>query len=280
MSTAHCVLLAFDASCNLDACGNLIGGKSINASSHDATAIFYVTKTDIQSMFKYFTNDADLHSDSSTIQYYTYATASDNSSNSMYNLQNVANGMMYDVSYSSTTISNFDSHGRSFADDKSLLKHDYVRYLAKSIFNTEYGTDFFSNQSEILDSIDRACNTNAWSVYNSVIQNVCTTNTGLYYDASADAHYTTDDLSGNSNLCRELFLQLMNADPFRFFDASAGVHGLPFNNGDTISLSLSLHAAADQEYIVSPPCVPVPKRTYEIKLIVGDTPNTVPTPNQ
>lgn len=278
MSTANCVLLAFDASCNLDACGNLIGGKSINVSAHDATAVFYVTKTDIQSMFKYFTNDADLHSDSSTIQYYTYATASDNSSNSMYNLHNVGNGMI-----NATDILSTDSHGSSFAADKSLLKHDYVRYLAKSIFNTEYGTDFFSNQSEILDSIDRACNTNAWSVYNSVIQNVCTTNTtntGLYYDASADAHYTTDDLSGNSNLCRELFLQLMNADPFRFFDASAGVHGLPFNDGDTISLSLTLNAALGQEDIVFPPCAPVPKRTYEIKLIIGDTPNTVPTPNQ
>ena len=40
-----------------------------------------------------------------------------------------------------------------FAQNKALLKHDYVRFLAYKLFRTIHGVDLFKNESDLLENL-------------------------------------------------------------------------------------------------------------------------------
>lgn len=43
--------------------------------------------------------------------------------------------------------------GGSFAANKSLVKHDFIRYISLHLFNTIHGVDFLNNETDLLENI-------------------------------------------------------------------------------------------------------------------------------
>jgi hypothetical protein len=35
-----------------------------------------------------------------------------------------------------------------------LVKHDFIRYISNNLFNTPYGTDLFSNETELITDLN------------------------------------------------------------------------------------------------------------------------------
>lgn len=167
-----------------------------------------------------------------------------------------------------------------------LVKHDFVRYLALKLFNTAMGTDLFSNEGALLNDLNAKGRT-AWDDISSNLWLYAATNTttatdgiGILIDPSSNELCTTDHFTSNTNLCRELFQQIVAVQANRFQTVVLDGNNqapIPFIAGDSISFLYTIHPYADQHLVTG--VNPFGGRSYQIKLQVvssGAT-NTVPT---
>jgi hypothetical protein len=163
------------------------------------------------------------------------------------------------------TVQEKSSLGVSIAQ---YTKMDFVRYLAYLLFNTPYAAELFVNEQELVQSADRALDL-AWDQCKEKLRYVATDasfNHNMEYDASGNYHYLNDsalsDASGNgiSNICGELYKQIVSNDPQRFNEtntlevANENVNGLggkqyylPFILNDIITIRITLNAAPTQD---------------------------------
>jgi len=83
--------------------------------------------------------------------------------------------------------------------------------------------------------------------------------------------YFLDNNIQNKNLCRELMLQMLFSNPQRFqnIQNTPGKQPLPFIAGDSINFKIGINAAQNQELLTG--VGSIPKRTYQIKIILIDT---------
>jgi hypothetical protein len=148
-------------------------------------------------------------------------------------------------------------------------KMDFVRYLAYLLFNTPYAAELFVNEEELVESADRALEL-AWHECKVKLNYVSSTdpsgNHNLKRDVDGSYNYLDDsllsDASGNgiSNICGELYKQIVSNDPQRFNEtntlevANANVNGLggkqyylPFILNDIITIRITLNAAPSQD---------------------------------
>jgi len=147
-------------------------------------------------------------------------------------------------------------------------KMDFVRYLAYLLFNTPYAAELFVNEQELVQSADRALDL-AWDQCKEKLRYVATDasfNHNMHHDTSGNYWYLNDsalsDASGNgiSNICGELYKQIVSNDPQRFNEtntlevANANVNRLggkqyylPFILNDIITIRITLNAAPTQD---------------------------------
>jgi hypothetical protein len=93
-----------------------------------------------------------------------------------------------------------------FSENKMLAKHDFLRYIAFSLFNTIHGVDLFRNEFDLLENSTYMGETVRNNI-EGILSGISTTSgdESMPYDASGNK-YLTNAASGNTNLCREFRL--------------------------------------------------------------------------
>jgi hypothetical protein len=246
-----------------------LDASSIAVDATDATAVFYIRLSDMTNLFQYQTDAFDVNNvDASDIKYYVFhrtmpAELHINPSHAMMNKTESA-GML-------------GSGVQEIGADKSLVKHDFVRYIALRLFNTHYGVDLFQNEQELHENITYLGETIQHSI-DTILSGISTTSASqdMAYDATGNK-YLTNDASGNTNLCRELMRQLAAAEPSRFYNngadtATSGIRSVPLREDDSINFKLTITAAEGQNIVTGVNVIP--SRSYMIKMILKNTVNT------
>lgn len=257
------VLTGLDEEITMGASGELFG-VAIPAMDVSATAIIQVKTSSMRDVFQFQTDasDADQITNDSDTQYYVKMDRWPAAG-----ILNPVHAMMDDTA-SENPIASGDSNG-TYVDNRMLVKHDFVRYLALKLFNTYQGVDLFSNEDAMKEDL-AAKGAAAWA------------------SISGDLHYAYDQQPMNNsesdrNFSRQLLEQIINNDRDRLIsDASAGtidasnvVQAIPLVDGDTISFKLTLKAATGQHNLTGVSAIG--DRTYKIKLVLGSSTNTTPT---
>ena len=243
-----------------------LDASSISVESTDATAVFYVRLSDMVNLFQYQTDSFDVNNvDASDIKYYVFHRSIPtelhlNPSHAMMNKTESA-GMI--------------GIGDGYDSSKSLVKHDFIRYIALRLFNTHHGVDLFQNEQELHENLAYLGETVRYNIDN-ILTGVSTTSDSetMAYDASGNK-YLTNDASGNTNLCREIMRQIAASDPARFYNNggnTAGIRNMPLEENDSINFKLTITAAASQNILTGVSVIP--SRTYLIKLMLKNTVNT------
>lgn len=268
-------LPGLDTSLTMDLSGALLAAAPA-VLDVSATAIYYVRTSDMRKIFRFQTDSFDVNdADASDTKYFVFT---DNA--------NWPTTLKLNPAHAAMNAGHMLATGLDAS--KNLVKHDFVRYLAKSLFNTVHGVDLFSNEEAILENIVAKgilVRGNIMTALDTVSANATTPALKSGPDISGN-RYVTNALTGTNNVCRELIRQIANSDPARFYDLSLNEadlvntpfdHSVPFINGDSISFRVTIHAAASQNNLTGVAAI-VP-RTYAIKLIMnaGGTGNVVPS---
>ena len=265
-------LSGLNANLTMDLSGTL-AGEAPAALDVSATAIYYVKTSDMLKVFKFQTDSFDVNDlSASDIKYYVFRDSSAWPTNLKIN---PAHAAMSDGAKLTTGVD----------ASKNLVKHDFVRYLAQCLFNTIHGVDLFSNEDALLENIALK-GQDARTAIELALDNVNTTKTVASgaLTSAADAsgrRYTTNALTGNTNICRELMRQVASQAASRFGATadSTAVQSVPLVNDDTLNFKVTVAAAANQHDLTSRNDAIVP-RVYKIKLILcadaGISSNVVP----
>jgi len=258
-------LSGLNANLTMDLSGTL-AGEAPAALDVSATAIYYVKTSDMLKVFKFQTDSFDVNDlSASDIKYYVFRDSSAWPTNLKIN---PAHAAMSDGAKLTTGVD----------ASKNLVKHDFVRYLAESLFNTVHGVDLFSNEDALLENIAFK-GQGARTAIELALDNVNAVKASL---GSADAsgyYYTTNALTGNTNICRELMRQIANGAASRFAATVASpLHqSVPLVNGDTLNFKVTVAPAHLQHDLTNRPG-PFANRVYKIKLILcadGDISNNI-----
>jgi len=245
-----------------------LDASSIAVDTTDATAVFYIRLSDMTNLFQYQTDAFDVNNlDASDVKYYVFhrtmpADLHINPSHAMMNKTESA-GML------GTGI-------QEISADKSLVKHDFIRYIALRLFNTHYGVDLFQNEQELQENITYLGETVQHNI-DTILSGISTTSASqdMAYDATGNK-YLTNDASGNTNLCRELMRQIAASEPSRFYNnggdiSGSGIRAVPLREDDSINFKLTITAAEHQNILTG--VTVIPSRTYMIKMVLKNTVN-------
>lgn len=277
MSSVDFVLSNLDQSLTMSISGDILKAQPL-AITADATAEFYIKTLDFQNIFMFQTDSDDVDTITNGTDTKYFVRKAQMSSDMVVNPCHAW--------VSSGAIATADRLG-VISDNRELVKHDFIRHIAKSLFNTHLGVDLFTNEDVVKYDLAYKGHNEAWlnGVYSN-INNVSdlslntTTHAGKYGTDATYGKYLTNDASGNNNLCRELLKQLAYVAPNRLatlgstpsvvVDGSNGYYKMPFLDGDSISFVLTVNAATNQHLVVNK-ATAVPARTYRIRLNVRDT---------
>ena len=269
------VLEAFNTSKNMTESATFAETTDITTIDASATAVFYMSQSDVRNVFKARSDSHDITDISSTdIMHFIHMN---NWPQSLH--INPMNSML-DQSLSSNPITIIP------IPNKMLLKHDFIRYIALNLFKTHLGVDLLSNESSLINNLT--------NIGEDIFQNDISANlwkyatntnteyeTGFLQDPITGLKATTNDNTSNSNICRIILNQIINQNPSRFNDISgvmdpSGVFSLPINAGDTLNFSVTISPEPNQHLLTG--VSPIGPRHYEIKIIIdnGEGNNTTP----
>lgn len=249
------------------------GGERSGGGGNDSDSVFYVRLSDMLSVFKFRTPTTGggslsqaIFDASSDIQYYVFrkcwpTSLKINPSHAMLD-QNDSSGMLTD-----------GGGGGGFAANKSLVKHDFIRYISLHLFNTIHGVDFLSNETDLLENITYYGEVARVGIM-SVLDTVGTLSADITMAADVSGNrYLTNIATGNTNISRELLRQISIAVPERLesiTDASGGVGGVllsvPLQENDTLNIKIVMEASPGQHNVTN--VAAIPARSYNIKLIM------------
>ena len=241
-----------------------LDASAVSLEETDAVAVFYVKQSDMMDVFKFQSDSNDMNEDAaSDVKYYVF----DRNWPAQLKI-NPLHAMM-----NKTESVNMLGNAETFTENKMLVKHDFIRYLSLKLFNTIHGVDLFSNESDLLENAVYGGETIRDTIH-GLLANVSTTSSSesMSYDVSGNK-YLTNDVSGNTNLCRELLRQMVAGAPGRFgsiTDANTP-QSLPFQPDDTINFKVTLQAAPTQNLLTGVSEIPV--RSYLVKLVIKSTLN-------
>jgi len=245
-----------------------IASAAAPAIDASCVAIYNVKLSDMKNVFKFESDSFDIDNlDANDIKYFVYMNAwpADLS-------LNPANAH----TLSSTPILPLSA---DVLEKRNFVKHDFVRYLALRLFNTAYGVDLFSNESELLSDLV----TKGATAAGGIVTALKAVDQASAAGGSVPHKYSTNASTGTSNFSRELLLQLANTQAGRarlvtaVQDAS-GVMSIPLAVNDTISFKVSVTAAPNQ-HTLTDRTNPIETRTYKIVLHLkadGDATQVVP----
>ena len=264
----------------LQALGTNDGGSSGDgerSGGNDTDAVFYVKLSDMLSVFKFRMPSVDISLSeaifdaSSDIQYYVFrknwpTSLKINPSHAMLD-QNDSSGMLTD-----------GGGGGGFAANKSLVKHDFIRYISLHLFNTIHGVDFLSNESDMLENITYYGEVARVGIM-SVLDTVGTLSPDITMAADVSGNrYLTNVATGNTNISRELLRQISISVPERLNAFDNGNHGgggadtlhsVPLHENDTLNIKIVMEASPGQHTVTN--VAAIPARSYNIKLIMKNT---------
>ena len=244
---------------------------AISPENTDATAVMYVRLSDMRELFQYHTDSNDINDISaSDIKYYVFHRKFPNE---------------IKINPSHAMMNKTESYGmygnfQDFTQDKSLVKHDFVRYIALRLFNTFHGVDLFQNETDLHENITYLGETVQHNI-NLILSEISTTSSSgtMAIDVSGNK-YLTNYASGNTNLCRELMRQIAASNPSRLYDNNqnySGIKPVPLLEDDSINFKVSITPAPGQNALTDVSVIP--PRTYMIKLVLKNTVNTVTNTN-
>jgi hypothetical protein len=231
-----------------------------------ACAVFQVKLDDMKAVFKYQTDSFDIsNADASDIKYYVY-------SNAWPVGINVAHAMMQgtDASGAANAMS---VEGGSYDDDRNLLKHDFVRYLAKRLFNTIHGVDLFQNEHQLLENIVLHGNTIKGNITTKLAAvDVSGSHASIVGDNGSK--YLTNATTGDENICRSIMRQLAAVSPQRFVDVSGvtTIQPVPFAVNDSLYFKVTVKSDPNQHSLTGVSAIE--NRVYNIRLLIAATATT------
>jgi hypothetical protein len=255
MATIDFNLSGLNTTLSMDVSGALTG-LAPTAIDVSATAVLYVKTSDMRNVFKFQTDSFDVNNvESADVKYYVHR-----------NVEAWPANLKINPAHAFVTANHMLSAGVD--NVKNLVKHDFVRYLALSLFNTVHGVDLFSNETELLTNLVEK-GAVARAAIEGSLDAVCTTSATLSDTDASSNKYTTNDMSGNTNICRQLMLQIANVDAGRFhtFTDSKLSQSVPLVDGDTFNFKVTISAAANQNDLTAQGVFA--PRAYGIKLILS-----------
>ena len=254
--------------------GQPANDRSAGAGAADADAVFYVKLSDMLSVFKFRTpreTDGSLNiaifDASSDIQYYVFRKCWPTS------LKINPSHAMLDRSESSGMLTG-GGGGVSFATNKSLVKHDFIRYISLQLFNTIHGVDFLSNESDLLENIVYYGDVARVGIM-SILDTIGTQSADITMAADTSGNrYLTNTHTSNTNISRELLRQIYLNVPERLaalqdgVDPSGGVMvSVPLVENDTLNIKVVVESSPGQHTLTNRESA-IPPRSYNIKLIM------------
>jgi hypothetical protein len=264
----------FDLSFTLDSSAALWPGQEYTAIVHDCSASYQVSTAAMREIFKFYTNDLEMVEES----YDALKFGINKGATLFTELTDFepANALCLDSTKAIALQSDADQGTAS----KNMICHDFVRYLALSLFNNSNASDLFSNQKDLLQSI-RTDAKAKWTqdVITDVLQDEDVAG-GI--DGSNPGDMLDRTNTAATNVSFRLFEQLIKLDPARFQDMSAGgfamdeaanpgIYAIPFTDGDMISFRITLNPAEGQVLATKPLADPVddaiPQRVYLVHLV-------------
>jgi uncharacterized protein YjbI with pentapeptide repeats len=247
----------------------ILDASGVSLETTDATAVFYVKLSDMSDIFKYQSDAFDVNDISATdLKYYVFhrkwpAALKINPAHAMMN-KTESRGL-----FGTTTM---------FAANKLFTKHDFVRYLAIKLFRTIFGVALFKNTNELLENQTYWGENVRSNIYN-ILTGISTTSSdvSMNYDASGNK-YLTNNVSSNTNLCRELMRQVAASAPSRFGSIADTLlpQSVPFAENDSINFKVTFNRTQTQHDLTGVPFIP--SRSYMIKLIMKENINGLNTP--
>ena len=237
----------------LDVSGALAGEVPLGIDA-SCIAIFNVQTTHMKAVFNYEADSFDVNdTDASDIKYYVYMNAWP------------ATLKLNPVHAHTLSATPMLETAGEIVDEKNLVKHDFVRYLAKSLFNTPHGVDLFSNEDALLTDLVQKGAVSRLAIDASLNA----VNQATAANGTAPHKYSTNATATAANFSRVLLRQVAQAAASRFHGTAdiSGVHSIPFVNGDTISFKVAIAPAALQHDLTGR-AGPFNTRVYQIKLVL------------
>jgi hypothetical protein len=249
----------------------ILDASSVTLVDGDACAVFQVSLADMKAVFKYQTDSFDIsNADATDVKYYVYPAAWPVGIN-------VAHAMLQGTDASGAA-NPMTVEGGSYSNDRNLLKHDFVRYLAKKLFNTIHGVDLFKNETELLENIVGHGHTVKGNIL-SKLTAVGISGENVSLTGTNGGKYFTNADTGDNNICRSIMRQLAAVSSSRFIDVSGvtTIQPVPFAVDDSLYFKVTVKADPNQHTTVTGVAA-IPDRTYNIRLLIAATPsNTVVT---
>lgn len=264
---------AFNSDVSMGTAGTFDASAAV-ALDTSANATLKISTADMLATFKFSTESTNFDDASvNDVRYYVYQSEWTGFNDASLNVVNaeVKTGAVVTV----------DSRADAYPSNQMLVKHDFIRYIAKNLFNTPYGVDLFSNETELITDLNTlgGITSGVLSQINDKLTQCSTAGSGsvaIYTDASLGVNYATDVQSEPTNISRELLRQMYAAQPARFKDLTTNtINSIPFVVGDIITFKLTIDAELTQHLLTD--VDPIPPRTYTISLTLSDDPvNPIP----
>ena len=256
-----------------DETGGAESAGSRTIPGYDATAVFYVKLSDMRAVFQFQATDPSLNQaifdPSSNIRYFVFRRLWPTA------LKINPSHAMMDRAESDGQLDGASSGcaGDTYAPGKSLVKHDFTRYIALQLFNTVRGVDLFKNESDILENIAYYGESSRVGIQ-SVLDTVSTLSADITMTLDSSGNkYSTNYNDSITNISRELMRQIATSAPSRLEDsdvvatAAAGtIQSVPLMENDTLNIKVTVEAAPNQHTLTNVSAIPA--RTYNIKLIL------------
>lgn len=242
-----------------------------------ATAVFYISQNDIQSVFQVQTDSIDVtDSIASDLHHFIFMNRWP-----VTTVLNPVNGML-DQSLSWSPIMNVNTPNKMF------VKHDFIRYLASKLFNTPQAVDLFNNEGGLITGLNTIGEYTYQQDISASLWKYATTSTypttpyasgGFVVDPITGLKCTSADITSDDNICYILLNKLLQDKPDRFKSIvvdSNGLFPVPLLDGDTINFMTRINPAEGQNNLTGVSVFG--GRTYQIKLVIddGSHQNTLP----
>lgn len=228
----------------------------------DATAVFYVKLSDMSSVFKFQTDATNLNDlSNSEVKYYVFKK------NWSHQLKlNFSHAMMN----KNESIGALTNNGGAveFAPSKLLVKHDFLRYIALTLFNTINGVDLFSNETEMLENLAYQGEVTRVGI-ESVLDTISTTSPDITMNIDASGNrYMTDSDNTITNISRELLNQIVHYDSSRLEPIlnTQEIQSIPFIENDSLNIKLTILPTENQHLLTG--VSEILERTYNIKIVM------------
>ena len=257
---------------------------------YDATATIYVKTTDMKNIFNFGLDSTDVADINETDIIY-YLNYDDNKSCALFN-KSVFSSMLTSNGIGGT----MDINGNDLQPDDIQIPQDYARHISTSLFGIPYLVDIFNNEGEFCSDLYSQANLEINNKHNALFKAIDSANANNYitqngysgidtttniYSDMGNKHYVTNSWDDPKNIGKQIFNQILNADPNRFTTElnnsnivkvvtnpeNKTIFKMPFMDGDTLAFKVTINPNMTQVTELIPFAVDlnIPQRTYKIE---------------